>query len=139
MFNHQWLRPSPDQPNRAIKRTGQHPRKKIRASLRLESLEERCLLDGTGYRPITEIGNNLANPSWGIAYADLLRIAAAAYADGISAPSLPQDQSARIISNILNNQAGPNNPSLDINTVDQQKLSDFGYVWGQFKIGRAHV
>jgi hypothetical protein len=98
----------------------------------LESLEERCLLDGTGYRPITEIGNNLANPSWGIAYTNLLRIAAAAYADGISAPSLSQDASARTISNILNNQADPTNPSLDINTVDQQSLSDFGYVWGQF-------
>jgi peroxidase len=132
MFYHQWLRPSPEQPFRAIRRTGRHPRKKTRTWLRLEGLEERCLLDGTGYQPITEIGNNLANPSWGTAYTDLLRIEAAAYADGISAPSLAQDQSARAISNILNNQADPNNPSQDISTVDLQSLSDFGYVWGQF-------
>ena len=36
------------------------------------------------------------------------------------------------ICNILNNQAIPNNPSQDINTVDQQSLSDFGYAFGQF-------
>jgi peroxidase len=57
---------------------------------------------------------------------------AAAYADGISAPSLPQDPSARTISNILNSQADPNNPSQNLQTVDQNSLTDFGYVWGQF-------
>lgn len=98
----------------------------------LESLEERCLPDATGFRPITEIGNNIAEPTWGSAGTDLLRFAAAAYADGISLPSLPQDQSARIISNILNDQTDPNNPSQDLNTVDQQSLSDFAYAFGQF-------
>src|SRR5439155_2123289 len=77
-------------------------------------------------------GNNLANPGWGSASTDLLRISPAAYADGISAPSLPQDPSARAISSILNDQTDPNNPSQDVNTVDQNSLSDFGYVWGQF-------
>jgi hypothetical protein len=95
-------------------------------------LEERCLPDGTGLRPITEVGNNIANPAWGAAGIDLLRIAAAAYADGISAPALSQDQSARIISNILNDQTDPNNPSQDLNTVDQQGLSAFAYAFGQF-------
>src|SRR5262249_16070552 len=85
-----------------------------------------------GYRPIDKTGNNRANPNCGRAGTDLLRGSPVGYADGISAPSLPQDPSARAISNILNNQAGPNDPSQDMNTVDQQSLSDFGYVFGQF-------
>src|SRR5262249_3546124 len=71
---------------------------------------------GAGYRPIDETGNNRANPNWGSAGTDLLRVSPVGYADGISAPSLPQDPSARAISNILNNQAGPNDPSQDMNT-----------------------
>jgi hypothetical protein len=86
----------------------------------------------TGFRPITETGNNVANPTWGVAGTDLIRESPVGYADGISAPSLPQDQSARAISNILNNQADPADPSQDINTVDQNSLSDFGYAFGQF-------
>jgi hypothetical protein len=86
----------------------------------------------TGYRPITETGNNVANPTWGTAGSDLIRQSPVGYADGKSAPSLPQDQSARAISNILNNQADPSDPSQDINTVDQNNLSDFGYAFGQF-------
>jgi hypothetical protein len=37
-----------------------------------------------------------------------------------------------VISDILNNQADPANPSSDLNTVDSQSLSDFGYAFGQF-------
>jgi hypothetical protein len=99
----------------------------------VEPLESRCLLSGvTGYRPIDEVGNNLANPPEGTANTDLLRVSPAAYVDGISAPSLPNDLSARAISNIVNNQADPSNPALDLNTVDGKSLSDFGYAWGQF-------
>jgi hypothetical protein len=97
----------------------------------VELLEARCLLDA-GYRPITEISNNIANPTEGTAGTDLLRLSPADYADGISAPSLPNDPSARVISDLLNNQADPNNPTQDLNTVDQNSLSDFGYAWGQF-------
>ena len=85
-----------------------------------------------GYRSPDGSGNNLADPNWGQAGTDLLRLAPVGYADGISAPSLPQDQSARAISNILNNQADPKAPSQDLNTVDQQSLSRFGYAFGQF-------
>jgi hypothetical protein len=95
-------------------------------------LETRCLPDGGGFRPISEVGNNLANPTQGTAGADLLRVSPAAYADGVSAPSLAGNASARVISDILNNQADPANPSQDVATIDQNSLSDFGYVWGQF-------
>ena len=86
----------------------------------------------TGYRPINEAGNNVANPTLGTAGTDLLRVSPAAYTNGISSPSLPQNPSARVISDILNNQANPADPSQDLNTIDAQSLSDFGYAFGQF-------
>src|SRR5205807_6351884 len=54
------------------------------------------------------------------------------YANRISSPSLAQDPSARVISNVLNDQTDPNNPAQDLSTVDQNSLSAYGYVWGQF-------
>jgi peroxidase len=104
-------------------------RQSLRFKPRVNALEDRCLLS---VESIDGTGNNLTNPDWGSAGTDLIRMSPVGYADGISAPALPQDQSARAFSNILNNQADPNNPSQDINTVDQQSLSDFGYVFGQF-------
>ena len=89
-------------------------------------------MQATGYRSIDGTGNNLENPDLGSAGTDLLRTSPVAYADDISSPSLPQDASARAISDILNNQADPNNPTQDLNTVDQNSLSDFGYAFGQF-------
>jgi hypothetical protein len=84
-------------------------------------------------RPIDEVGNN-PNPNQqdlGTAGTDLLRVSPAAYANGIDSPSLPNDPSARLVSNILNNQ-DPTNSGADITTIDQNSLSDFGYAWGQF-------
>jgi hypothetical protein len=108
--------------------------------LQVELLEARCLLSITGYRPIDEVGNNGANADWGAAPADqaggaaiqLLRECLAAYADGLSAPSLANDPSARRVSDPVNNQADPTNPSVDLQTVNQESLSDFGYAFGQF-------
>lgn len=97
-----------------------------------EVLEDRRVPSVSGYRPISEVGNNVANPTWGTAGTDLLRLTPAEYADGISSPSLPQDASPRLISNIVNNQADPADPSEDINTVNQLSLSDFAYSFGQF-------
>lgn len=109
-------------------------------------LEPRVLLSATAVAPAAKpaapsasgvesfngSGNNIANPTWGEAGTDLLRLTPAQYANGINSPSLPQDPSARLISNIVNNQADPANPSQDIATVDQNSLSDFGYAFGQF-------
>jgi hypothetical protein len=86
----------------------------------------------SGYRPIDEVGNNVPNPTLGTAGTDLLRVSPATYADGMNAPSLSQNPSARVVSDILNNQAGPADPAQDLNTVDAQSLSDFGYAFGQF-------
>jgi peroxidase len=101
--------------------------------LELELLEVRCLLSTVlTYRPIDEVGNNVANPTWGTAGVDLLRLTPAYYANGINSPSLPQDVSARVVSNLVNNQADPADPTQDVNTVNQQSLSDFVYSFGQF-------
>jgi peroxidase len=97
----------------------------------MEQLENRLLMSAA-IEPIDGVGNNIANPTWGSTGADLIRLAPAAYADGIDAPSLPGDLSAREISNILNNQADPSDPSQDLTTVDLNSLSDFGYAFGQF-------
>jgi hypothetical protein len=97
----------------------------------LEELESRIILSTT-VEPINGIGDNLANATLGSAGSDLLRISPIAYADGISAPSLASDPSARVLSDLLNNQANPADPNQDLQTVDQQRLSDFGYSWGQF-------
>ena len=97
----------------------------------IEILEERCLL--SGFRPIDEVGNNLANPTWGTANTDLFRISPVAYADGISTPSQPNTLSPRQISNNLNNQSDPIFSGADNLGGPQSKdLSDFAYVWGQF-------
>ena len=76
--------------------------------------------------------NNVKNPAWGSAGSNLLRLAPVGYSDGIDSPALPDDRSARAISNLLNNQAVPGAASEDVQTVDQNSLSDFGYAFGQF-------
>lgn len=97
----------------------------------LEQLEPRLQLSAS-VESVNGTGNNLSNSTWGSAGSDLLRLAAAAYADGVSAPALPTDPSARAISNALNDQADPSNPSSDYATLDQNSLSNFGYAFGQF-------
>ena len=74
----------------------------------------------------------VAKPGQGTADTDLLRVSPVAYADGIDSPSLPSNPSARVISDILNNQTDPNNLTQDLTTVDGNNLSDFGYAFGQF-------
>ncbi len=96
-----------------------------------EPLEVRRLLSAT-LRSVDGSGNNLAHTSWGQAGTDLIRVGPVGYADGVSSPSLPSDQSARTISNDLNSQASTTDPTQDQNTVDGNSLSDFGYAFGQF-------
>ncbi len=118
-------RPSPRR-TKAAKPTRRKPRPEV------ELLEARFMLSVSGYRPITEVGNNPVNANWGTAGTDLIRQSLTAYANGYSTPSLAQDLSPRAISDILNNQADPADPSQDVQTVDGNSLSDFGYAFGQF-------
>ena len=98
----------------------------------MEVLEERTLLS-SAFRTIDGFGNNIANPTWGQAGTDLIRVSPVAYADGISTPSAPNDLSPRQISNDLNNQSDPIFSGANNLGVPQTKsLSDFSYVWGQF-------
>src|SRR6185436_19500133 len=83
----------------------------------LDPIFSRYSIDGTG--------NNLANPTWGSAGVDLLRLAPAAYADGLSAPAGADRPSAREISNAVADQAGE-----DI--ISDRQLSAMIYAWGQF-------
>lgn len=89
-------------------------------------------VSASSVEPIGGTGNNLSHPSWGSTGTDLLRVSPVAYADGISSPSLANNPSARVISDQLNNQSPSANSTADVQTSDQNSLSDFGYVWGQF-------
>ncbi len=86
----------------------------------------------TDIEPIGGVSNNPVNPFWGSAVTDLLRLAPVGYADGIDAPALPNDLSARAISDVVNDQADPANPAQDIQTVDRNSLSDLATTFGQF-------
>ena len=111
----------------------------------LEELESRLVPSVTGFSTVTEVGNNAADPTQGTAGTDLLRLSPVAYANGISTPSLPGNgattttppvpiASPRTISNDVFNQSPTlfGSPATDINTVDGNGLSDFGYSFGQF-------
>src|SRR5436190_11803844 len=74
-----------------------------RCRLALEALEERALL-AADFRAIDGTGNNLTHPDWGSAGVDLLRLAPAAYADGVSAPAGAGRPSARDVSNTIADQ-----------------------------------
>lgn len=96
-----------------------------RSQLAIESLEQRCLLDGGLYRTIDGTDNNLDNPEWGSSGIDLLRIAPAEYGDGFSTPAGSDRPSARVISNSLVDQG-------DEDIVSDRQLSAMIYAWGQF-------
>ena len=96
-----------------------------------EVMEVRQLLSSV-VPSIDGTGNNIANPTQGSAGTDLLRISPVAYANGNNTPSLSNNPGTRVISDALNNQALPSDPTVDAPTVDGNSLSDFGYSFGQF-------
>ena len=100
--------------------------------LPLEHLESRRHFSASSYESLDGTGNNLAHSNWGSTGADLIRLTAAAYADGISSPSLAANLSARTISNLVNSQTNPAAASTELNTLDGNNLSDYGYAFGQF-------
>jgi len=95
------------------------------ARLTVLPLEDRVVPAGLDTRSYDGSGNNAAHADWGQAGTDFVRIAAAAYADGVSAPAGAARPSARDISNALSDQAGQ-----DI--ISDRDLSAMMYAWGQF-------
>lgn len=69
-------------------------------------------------------GNNPLHFTWGAAGTDLLRIAPAAYADGISSPSGEGRPSPRLISNSVSELTTP--------FANARRMSSWVYGWGQF-------
>ncbi|HMF16441.1 MAG TPA: peroxidase family protein, partial [Gemmataceae bacterium] len=120
--------------NRVVIQKTRATKKRRNCWLRVEQLEVRCQPSVTGFRPIDEVGNNAANPTLGMAGTDLLRLSPAAYGDGLNTPSLADVAGPRLVSNVVDNQAAVlfGDPSTDVNTVDGNSLTDFGYVFGQF-------
>ena len=96
-----------------------------RGRLQLEPLEARDVPSGSPVRTYDGTGNNLTNTDWGSTGSDLIRVAAAAYADGLSAPAGADRPSPRVISNALADEHG-------VSRVSAQGLSAMVYAWGQF-------
>lgn len=76
------------------------------------------------YRSIDGTGNNIANPDWGAAGIQLLRLGTASYSDGISSLAGSTRPSTRSVSNSVSAQSGP--------ILNTKNASDFVWQWGQF-------
>ncbi len=92
--------------------------------LRLEALEERCMLSSSDFRTFDGSNNNLANPTWGKVGTNFIRISPADYTDGSSLPAGADRPSARTISNIVGDQGAQSIPN-------SRFLSGYIYVFGQ--------
>ena len=79
---------------------------------------------GQEARTIDGTGNNVANPAWGSAGGQLVRISSVEYGDGISTPAGASRPSARTISNAGCAQS-TSIPNLS-------NITDFLWLWGQF-------
>ncbi len=108
----------------------QHARRaapRVSLSLRhrstFEPLEQRHLM-AADLRTIDGTLNNLAQPDWGSAGQDLLRIAPAEYSDGTSSPAGADRPSARTISNELAAETSE--------VTSDRNLAAMVYAWGQF-------
>jgi hypothetical protein len=102
--------------------------KSVRIQPELLVLEERAVpavVTAPAIRSIDGSGNNLAHASWGQTGTDYIRIAAAAYGDGVSSPAGADRPSARVISNGIHDQQGES-------VVNDRMMSAMVYAWGQF-------
>ena len=70
-------------------------------------------------------GNNVVHAEWGSTAEQLLRRSAAAYADGVSAPSGSDRPSARVVSNLLSESPAGG-------VINDRDWTAFVYAWGQF-------
>jgi hypothetical protein len=93
-----------------------------------EILEQRLVLSSTIYS-VDGSGNNLSDPSrfnWGSVGQDLLRVAPAAYGDGISTLAGQNRPSPRLISDVIVTDAS------DGSLPNNRFMADWVYAWGQF-------
>jgi peroxidase len=109
--------------DKSLARTHRTPRKPNVRQSKIEPLETRQLF-ASDIRSFDGTGNNLIKPEWGSTNEAFLRIAAAEYADGKSAPAGADRASARAISNLVSAQT--------TDATDERGLSAFIYAWGQF-------
>lgn len=93
----------------------------MKSHLHIEFLEDRSLL--SGYRTFDGTGNNSFHPDWGRAGSQLVRVAPAAYGDGVSTAAGANRPSARAISNAVVTETEE--------VLNDRTLSDFIYVFGQ--------
>ena len=99
-----------------------------RPPLALEELDRRdvpAASVASAVRSIDGSGNNLLNPAWGQAGTDFVRVAPAAYADGVWAPAGAGLPDARTVSNTVSDQQG-------VEILNDRSLSAMIYAWGQF-------
>src|SRR5262249_49280337 len=89
----------------------------------MEPLEDR-LVPSTLFRSIDGTGNNLAHPEWGSAGGALLRVAPAAYADGIDDPVAGRPSPPPTTDPPADTAAGT--------PPDERSLTAMIYGWGQF-------
>ncbi|MEC4985132.1 MAG: peroxidase family protein [Oscillatoria sp. PMC 1068.18] len=76
------------------------------------------------FRAIDGSNNNLANPTYGQANTELIRLLDPAYTDGYSSPAGADRPSARAISNAVSSQSG--------SVTNPLNASDWLWQWGQF-------
>lgn len=88
------------------------------------SAQDTSTPDLNSYRTHDGKYNNLANPQWGAAGDQLVRLAPVGYEDGVSIPSGARRPNPRDVSNILFSQPRLMN--------DPHSLSDYVWVFGQF-------
>ncbi len=92
--------------------------------LRIETLERKELLAVDGFASIDGSGNNVENPELGAAGEQFVRVADAAYADGLSEPARADEANARDISNLLSAQSE--------SIVNDRFITSMWFQWGQF-------
>jgi hypothetical protein len=80
-------------------------------------------LAGIQFQTLDGSGNNVANPTWGQAGTNYLRVAPARYADGRSA--MVAGPNPRFVSNRVFNDVAQN-------VFSERSVSQWGNVWGQF-------
>lgn len=106
-------------------------RRGLEPSAGIERLEPRSMMAVTPpggpllAEPLDGRGNNVAHPDWGASAQPLLRVASAAYSDGVSAASGADRPGARLVSNLLG--ASPLG-----GVTNDRDYTAFTYAWGQF-------